>query len=824
MRVVFLGFATLFLVSAAAAAPHPDDPLRILATLPFADDGIPAQSSSYDRTGGNDDGFSGTYSVIREVTTPLGLEHVILEADRPGILGNIWFTGDIDRNPNRRIRFYFDGELLPRVDLPLATFFSGQQTPFLHPLVAPDSVSSGGFVNAMVLPWNKSLMVTTTQRQKFFHFTYRTFDRLPAGYQSFDPRGRANAHQARPDVLRSLRRPSRLLTDTGTRYEQQVTVPPGGSVVLAELTNPGIILRMDLAIETRDRDNLRRSLLKIYWDGEPGPSVEAPIGDFFGCPFGLTFFESVPFGSTVKGFYSNWPMPFSRSARLVVDNGSRFSPLTVRAAMAVQEDRMLVEGPNVLRFHAKWSRALTESGKPHTILVAQGRGHFVGVSLAMLGPDLHFLEGDEQIYVDGAEQPCIHGTGTEDYFNGGWYFNHGLFALPYHGLTVKEEKPGRIVAYRLHLPDLIPFRNDIRVQIEHGPANNVAGCDYASVAYWYQSEPHAETFVIPPAAQIELGRTRTVVPESGLPIDRFITQAKVDGPALVARPWQDADPDYVGGQQLFFPATRPGQSFTLRLPVRWRDRYVLTLGTSRGREYGCYEVLLNGRRLGFPVSASAPVFEPKQKVVLGPAVIEPGTAEVTFRTVHDPNYAPGTAIGLASVALVSSATPIMRWMVAGPFDLPSLEAIREPLLAEAPVEFGTPYPGKGGRTVKWQQVNTGKEQILDLGKLLGPNLDQCVALCLATFTSKETFSTSLLFGSDDAAVVSLNGQVVHTVIARRDCIPDQDVVPIQVHRGENVLLAKVGDIAHSWRVFARIADPDGYIVPTDGMEHRKMLR
>src|SRR5439155_21222450 len=97
---------------------------------------------------------------------------------------------------------------------------------------------------------------------------------------------------------------------------------------------------------------------------------------------------------------------------------------------------------------------------------------------------------DEMIYVDGEKSPSIIGTGTEDYFSSGWYFDRGLYSAPFHGVTIKDTKLGRVAAYRWHIEDAMPFRKSIRVTIEHGTENEVEA-DYSSVAYWYQTEPHA---------------------------------------------------------------------------------------------------------------------------------------------------------------------------------------------------------------------------------------------------------------------------------------------------------------------------------------------
>jgi len=117
-----------------------------------------------------------------------------------------------------------------------------------------------------------------------------------------------------------------------------------------------------------------------------------------------------------------------------------------------------------------------------------------------------FLEGDETIFVDGETTPSIVGTGTEDYFGGGLYFENGPIAAPYHGVLIKDEALARVSAYRRHVEDAMPFARAIRVTIEHGSQSDYEG-DYSSVAFFYQTEPHAPfpPFPSDPAELLPLG-------------------------------------------------------------------------------------------------------------------------------------------------------------------------------------------------------------------------------------------------------------------------------------------------------------------------------
>ena len=136
----------------------------------------------------------------------------------------------------------------------------------------------------------------------------------------------------------------------------------------------------------------------------------------------------------------------------------------------------------------------------YTWLEATGRGHFVGVTMSVLqNQDGWWGEGDDMFFVDGESLPSINGTGSEDYFLGAWDFGSHSFAYGSMGAPVKgqEHAGGRSSVYRFHLDSPIPFTKSLRATIEHGHAN-VRSDNFFSVAYWYQSEPHAAPPALPP--------------------------------------------------------------------------------------------------------------------------------------------------------------------------------------------------------------------------------------------------------------------------------------------------------------------------------------
>lgn len=272
-----------------------------------------------------------------------------------------------------------------------------------------------------------------------------------------------------------------------------VAIAPGQTYTLVDYKGAGVVRRWWLTIAPRNNVEIQRGLIvRCYWDGEKEPSVEVPVSDFFGMGFGLwKQYVSLPLSMTSGGYNSYWPMPFRKSARIVVENTSDVPIKRFYYNIDIEtRDRM---PDDVLYFHAQFRRTVTRRGVPVTILETTGRGHYVGTLLSMQplhGHSLGYLEGDERITVDGEDVPGIIGTGTEDYFSSGWYFDTGEYSAPYHGVTIKDERNGRINAYRWHIEDPIPFHKSFRFVIEHGGTNDMPGVVYSSVAYWYQTHPH----------------------------------------------------------------------------------------------------------------------------------------------------------------------------------------------------------------------------------------------------------------------------------------------------------------------------------------------
>lgn len=303
---------------------------------------------------------------------------------------------------------------------------------------------------------------------------------------------------------------------------------PGENKVIADIPGAGCIRHIWMTIHSEEEFYLRKVVLRMFWDGEQNPSVQVPIGDFFGIGHGIAKdFWSLPLTmspSNGRGFNCFFTMPFSEAARIEIENECG-KPLNLYFYVDYEEYKELE--PNLGRFHAQWRREnptdgygedrdpndiwsdpnLTGEGN-YIILEAEGRGHYVGCHLDIdcfsEQKDKWYGEGDDMIFIDGEPwPPRLHGTGTEDYFNTA-YSPHTEFCTPYFGITLNQgdsKNPWRRKnsLYRFHVEDPIHFEKSIRVTIEHGHNNNLSN-DYSSTAYWYQTEPHKP---FPPLLPVE---------------------------------------------------------------------------------------------------------------------------------------------------------------------------------------------------------------------------------------------------------------------------------------------------------------------------------
>ncbi len=310
-------------------------------------------------------------------------------------------------------------------------------------------------------------------------------------------------------------------------------IPAGETLTIVDEQGPGVITHFWATFAAHEQFHLKKLVLRMYWDGETSPSVEAPIGDFFGLGLGEYFlYQSEPLSvGSDKALNCFFRMPFRSHARITVTNEGKervdafYFNIDMRQCQALPAD--------VLYFHAQYRQAAPNKGWTsdwqhnwdanvdtkknlngegnYVWMEATGKGQYIGVTMSVLqNQDGWWGEGDDMFFVDGVATPSINGTGSEDYFLGAWDFGRSSFSYQLYGAPVKgEESAGsRSSVYRFHLDSPIPFTKSLRATIEHGHANHRSD-NFYSVAYWYQSEPHAPFPSLPPVDQ-RIPRVRAV--------------------------------------------------------------------------------------------------------------------------------------------------------------------------------------------------------------------------------------------------------------------------------------------------------------------------
>jgi len=315
-----------------------------------------------------------------------------------------------------------------------------------------------------------------------------------------------------------------------------ITVSPHETFKLLDVKKPGCIRHIYWTYIIGERQGgeaarnhlFRDFILRMYWDGEVNPSVESPIGDFFGVgncivhPFRSLMLTVNPGGLGTPasyGFNSYFPMPFKSNARIEIENDSDITANIWFHVDYEEYDQPLSDMDQLGRFHAQWRRETpTQAINPpqdtekvnldgkenYVILEAEGRGNLAGYILTVDNITGGWWgEGDDMIFIDGEEwPPSIHGTGTEEIFGGGASPAVEYYG-PYTGFHIVTNYDGGIyyrtnAMYRFFVNDPIHFQKSIKVTIEHGHANALSN-DYSNVAFWYQREPHKKFPKLPDA-------------------------------------------------------------------------------------------------------------------------------------------------------------------------------------------------------------------------------------------------------------------------------------------------------------------------------------
>lgn len=607
-----------------------------------------------------------------------------------------------------------------------------------------------------------------------------------------------------------------------------LTIEPGETAVLASLKGPGAIHHIWVTIAAEPFYG-RKLVLRIYWDREKDPSVEAPIGDFFGVGHGLLRnFSSLPINCSSEGRAKNcyWYMPFQKEALITVTNeGSE----KVRAFYYYIDYRLMRSLPaETPYFHAQYRQEMPcIPNQNYLILEAKGRGHYVGCNLSVLERSMGWWgEGDDVIYVDDEPFPSLHGTGSEDYFSDAWGMRED--ENPFYGCPLQEEdflEGAKATVYRFHLPDPIPFSKSIKVTIEHGHANDRSDF-FSSVAYWYQVEPHTRFTALPPVKE-RLPFALETPPQFIFPHweesereGKIVFVEREKGLKLTTPQGRQTKTAYYQQTGERYPVVltegaKPGAEVKIICPVEVTDKYNVDLYFLKGPLMGNFRVISadeegSARRSQKTISAFSGYLAQNEMGVLSLKDLLLRAGENCFYFVVEGKEAAaeGMEIGFIGLSLVPSERNFIRqWNILGPFDAPDMESLQKGYPPETEVDLEKHYLGKGGLKLAWIPVEAEESGYVRLETRLQPN-EQAVAYGLVYVFSPEAQATTILLGSDDAVRVWLNDVLVHSNAVYRGAWPDEDKVSVELRPGWNKLLVKVLQGSGGWGFYLRFADPE----------------
>jgi hypothetical protein len=430
---------------------------------------------------------------------------VLADLRGPAVIRHFWMTNvrQVEaavRSGRVAFRFYWDDHRAPDLEIPLSEFFGTRFTESPD-LVFPMALGKNAYYTMAFQHAAKVELKNDSDVELwgiYWQIDYDRVDRLPERAEHFT----AHTKAAPPAALGP--QSGIVVPHTGAQ-----AIPAVGKIVLADLTGPAVIRRIRISYEREPAGDPvlinRGVIVRIFWDGTPQPSVEAPLGDFFGVGFG----EERDFRSAAWAQSEGWreilfPMPFKRSARIELVNLA--SRAAGRFSWTIDYEKRPDGAGEIECLHANFrlSRPVPLNST-HVALETSGSGKFVGLVWSC-----HWLndeqkpEGTQNFHVDGKR---IQSTGSEDYFGRAWGFGSEPDCRSYKGISLGPEKSAsaavpaewqRVTAYRAHVPDPIHFQQSLKFDFTcYGYNRGHRTDEYATVCFWYQSTP-ASLAALPP--------------------------------------------------------------------------------------------------------------------------------------------------------------------------------------------------------------------------------------------------------------------------------------------------------------------------------------
>ena len=542
------------------------------------------------------------------------------------------------------VKFYFDGEKKPRIVIPFIELFTGKTFPFLAPL---SGNQIGGYYCYLPIPYEKSLKIVYVGKELRFHQTqYRTL-RKEGQVTSYTPE-LVRAHESTLDRVAATWNKKRApLLDYGNGVKEKkisLVLKPGVEESLFSLSSGGRVVGIQL-----DAGNIaqayRKIMLTARWDNEEKNAIDLPLHDFFGFAFGRPAMQSIILGSNRQKLYSWLPMPFDQSAdiKLKFDPGTGSDDLLVTGSVFYTNEKRnpAIEGKLYVQSRRLYN---IPSESHHTIADVKGKGHFMGTVLMAQGLEeghTRFFEGDDRATIDGVLK--LHGTGSEDYFNGGWYavmdrWDRGL-SLPIHGSLDYNLMSARTGGYRFYLNDKLNFNQSFQLTIEHQPdAKEYVKADYTSVAFFYADKPRFDNTPILINNQVKRVPRRDALTAQGMMYTLYwLASASYEDPSIVfsmkkSDKWfAQIDSDAVPVAQIFLNNLDNG-------------RYKVQMEYGKSEDPGLFSIWQRSRRVSDWISSN------KDMPSSGTKTVDIGEIDITdeIKTITIRKNADDTSVRIVS--------------------------------------------------------------------------------------------------------------------------------------------------------------------------------
>ncbi|OCT12584.1 hypothetical protein A8709_32745 [Paenibacillus pectinilyticus] len=503
--------------ASAMSEPYGLSQMSQFDRLPYLNtDSYSGEVSSYATNGDNNDGFYSKNFLYQDTNG----EYVMADIKGPGELNKIWFTGSVDQDTNY-IKVYLNNSTTPSINTTFRNFFSGSYGALLSPITTDNTHNAGGFVSYLPIPFSQAIKVTITgnstntdpnQPGLFWHVDYHRFTPGTSVSTWTGSEDSSAVRNMLNNVGTDPKSTSGNTVVTGTAnlgasaVQTLLDINGARSLSAIKLTVPGV---------PGDSSNsfgkmvLNNTWIRIYWDNENTPSVDAPIGSFFGIgDKGVQHtIRGLAYGvDATNKLYMYYPMPFQSHAKVELYNKS-ITPVN-GIGFEIDHKAFTDSFANVGYFKTKYSTPHVSLSDPFdvTVLDVEGSGKLVGLQHNITNPGTEPTgeEGDPRIYIDGSKRPQIIGTGTEDFFNGAGYFGvatptswccggYGYYSSPFAGFASREDLPGTVSVsmWRMFLGEAINFRSHLRFTIEHGGGAHSSGyygpiaADYKILAFYY---------------------------------------------------------------------------------------------------------------------------------------------------------------------------------------------------------------------------------------------------------------------------------------------------------------------------------------------------